>query len=160
MNSPPDVEVPLDAGAARPHRRHQVVQDAIGDGLVKRPLVAIRPQVELPGLELHAERVGDVFDAQGGEVRLPRLRAQAGELRRLEADLVVPLGLGVGKGLEGLAGLRRHGWFRAVMLAGLALVALGGTARAAGVRGSVLLPSELRSARRNPGYWRVENGNV
>jgi plastocyanin len=46
------------------------------------------------------------------------------------------------------------------MLAGLALVALGGTARAAGVRGSVLLPSELRSARRNPGYWRVENGNV
>src|SRR5690242_19967099 len=157
MDPPPDVEVALDTSAARAHRRHQVVQDAIGDGLVKRPLVTIRPEVELPRLELHAERVGDVFDAQGGEVRLAGLRAQAGELRGLEADLVVPLGLGVGKGLEGLAGLRRHGVFRALMLAGLALLALGGTARAAGVRGTVFLPAELRSARRNPGYWRVEN---
>src|SRR5262249_3977432 len=86
-----DVERGIDTGAARADRRHQIVQDAVGDRFVERALVAVRPEIELPGFELDAERVGHVFDADSGEVRLPGLRAEAGELRAVEADDVIAL---------------------------------------------------------------------
>ena len=99
-----DVEVAFDAGAAGVDGGDQVLEDAVGDRLVEGALVAVRPEVELPGLQLDAQPVGDVFDADGGEVGLPGLGAQAGELGRLEADDVVPPRVGVGEGLQGLGG--------------------------------------------------------
>jgi hypothetical protein len=93
-------EVALDRQAARLRRGDEVVDDLVGDGLVERALVAVRPQVELQALELDAQLIRHVADAQRGEVRLARARAQARELRALEADLVIAPGVGVGKRLE------------------------------------------------------------
>jgi len=72
-NATTDVEVTLDAGTPRMNRRHQVVQDAVDDGLVKGTLVAVRPQVQLPRLELDAKLVGHVLDANRGEIGLTGL---------------------------------------------------------------------------------------
>jgi len=79
-NATTDVEVTLDAGTPRMNRRHQVVQDAVDDGLVKGTLVAVRPQVQLPRLELDAKLVGHVLDANRGEIGLTGLGTKAGEL--------------------------------------------------------------------------------
>lgn len=48
----------------------------------------------------------------------------------------------------------------AFALAGGAAVIPATLAQAAPVKGTVTLPAELRSGRRFPGYWRVENGSV
>ena len=81
---PRTLELALDARAPRRDRGHQVVEDAVGDRLVEGALVAVRPEVELPRLELDAELVGHVLDADGGEVGLAGLGAQAGELGAIE----------------------------------------------------------------------------
>lgn len=48
----------------------------------------------------------------------------------------------------------------ALLATAVTVAAGGGAAWAAPVRGSVALPSDLRSGRRHRYYWRVENGNV
>src|SRR3954466_4593813 len=108
VDSAADEEISGDFAAARLQCRDEIVEDPVGDGLVERALVAVAPEVELEALELHAELAGHVADADGREVRLPRHRAEAGELRRLEADLVLAIRLRIGKGLELLGRLRRH----------------------------------------------------
>ena len=52
------LELALDARASGRDRRHQVVEDPVRDRLVERALVAVRPEVELPRLELDAELSG------------------------------------------------------------------------------------------------------
>src|SRR5205814_8196405 len=93
---------------ARLQRAHQVVEDTVGDRLVECSFVAEAPQVELERLQLDAELVGHVGDADGGEIRLARHRAQAGELRALEADFIIPLRLGIRESLEILGRRRGH----------------------------------------------------
>ena len=88
------VEVTLHSHAARCDLRHEVVEDPIRHGLVEVPLVAEGPQIELEALQLDTLGLRHVADADRREVRLPGLRAQTGELRALEVDLVVPLGGG------------------------------------------------------------------
>ena len=80
------LELALDARAPRRDCGHQVVEDPVGDRLVECALVAVRPEIELPRLELDAELVGDVLDADGGEVGLAGLGTEAGELGALELD--------------------------------------------------------------------------
>src|SRR5512137_1136465 len=105
----PDEEVALDLQPAGLQGAHEVVADLVRDPLVEGPLVAEAPEVELQALQLHAELRRHVADADGGEVGLPRERAEAGELRRLHLDLVGAAGIRVGEDLEGPGRLRRHG---------------------------------------------------
>ena len=83
-----------------PAGRHQVVEDAVGRGLVEDPLVAEPQQVVLQRLQLEAGRVGHVADADRAEVGQPGLRTHRRELRADDRDLVVPLGPRVGERLE------------------------------------------------------------
>src|SRR3989304_8351260 len=94
-----------DATPAGIERRHQIVEDRIGDVLMEDAFVAIRPQIELERFRLENLRSGDVLYRDRGEVRLTRGRADAGELVALQADQVVPLRIVVGGGLEFLGGV-------------------------------------------------------
>jgi len=104
-----DVELGGEAHVAGGEGAAEVVEDLVGHGLVEGPLVPEGPDVELEGLELDAQPVRDVLEGEDREVGLASLRAQAGELGNPDADGVVPLGLGVGEGLQFVAGLSRHG---------------------------------------------------
>src|SRR5690349_5738026 len=101
-------EVPFDAHPPRREGAHQIVEHAVDHRLVEVPLVAERPEVELERLELDAFLVGHVADAEGGEVGLTGHRAEAGELRAIEADFVIPRLARVGEGFEVLLRVRRH----------------------------------------------------
>src|SRR5678816_3714651 len=68
---------------------HEIVEDAIGHVLVKGAFVPVRPHVQLDRLELDQVLVGDIGDPNRREVGLAGHRTDAGELRDLEADLVV-----------------------------------------------------------------------
>src|SRR5438477_8292371 len=92
LDSTPNEKIALHFDEARVERANQIVGDAVGDRLVKCALIAIRPEVQLQRLELDAFFIGNVADADRGEVRLPGHRADAGELRRFEVDLVVAFG--------------------------------------------------------------------
>ena len=63
---------------AESHRLDQLVQDLVRDRLVKVPFVAERPEIQLERLELQAEGVRHVANADDGEVGLSRPRAEAG----------------------------------------------------------------------------------
>ena len=115
VNATTDVEVTLDARAPRMNRRHQVVQNTVYDGLVKGTLVAVRPQVQLPRLELDTQSVGHVLDANRGKIGLTRLGTKTSELVRLETDEVVSVRLRVGEAIERL---RWRGAHVAAMIAG------------------------------------------
>jgi hypothetical protein len=108
MDPAADGEVSHHRDAARREQRDEVVEDPVGHRLVEVPFAAKRPQVELQAFELDAAPVGNVADADGREIRLPCHRAQAGELRAVEVDLVVTLGIGVVEPLERLRRLSRH----------------------------------------------------
>ena len=93
LDAAADVEVAFDVEVARVERGDEIVGDPVRDRLVERPFVAIRPEIELQRLQLDALLVRDVADADRGEVRLRRHRTEAGELRRLEGDLVIAFGI-------------------------------------------------------------------
>ncbi len=94
------VERAFDARATRADGCDQVVEDPVGHRFVERAVVTVRPEVQLPGLELDAQGVGDVFDADGGEVGLPGLGADAGELGAVEPDDVIALRLRIHERLQ------------------------------------------------------------
>ena len=98
-----------DAHEARLQFGDEVVEDAVGDGLVETALVTERPDVELEALQFDAFRFGNVIEQDGGEIRLAGFRAQAGEFRNFHVDVEITLRCGVGEGFEGLAGLGAHG---------------------------------------------------
>src|SRR5688572_32867568 len=85
------VEARLELQVARLERAHQVVEDAVGHGLVERAFVAIRPNIKLERFQLHAQAIGNVVEHQRGEIRLTGHRAEAGERRDLHVDPVVAL---------------------------------------------------------------------
>src|ERR1700730_12406477 len=95
MDAATHVEVPCDLTSARFQRPDEIVEDAVGDRLVERALVLVTPEVQLEALHTAAGPTGYVSDPDGGEVGLPGHRADAGELRALEPDLVVPAGAGI-----------------------------------------------------------------
>src|SRR5687767_5289645 len=85
-----DGEVALDGHLERLGRGDEIVEDPVRDVLVEGALVAVAPEVELERLQLDAELIRHVADADRRKVRLPRLRAEARELGAFEADLVAP----------------------------------------------------------------------
>src|SRR5205807_7218082 len=95
LDAAADVEVAFHVEIARLERGDEVVRDPVRDRLVEGAFIAIRPEIELQRLQLDALLIRHVADADGGKVRLRRHRTEAGELRRLEGDLVIALGVGV-----------------------------------------------------------------
>jgi len=89
-----------DAQEARRDRRDEIVEHAIGHGLVECTLVAERVHVEFQALEFDIAPVGHEFQDEAAEIRLPGDRAKAGEFRDLDAHQVVARGAGIGKGGE------------------------------------------------------------
>src|SRR3989304_2215921 len=87
----------------------KVVQDPVGDVLMEGPLVPVRPDVELERLELDQVLVGDVADAEGGEVGLAGAGAEAGKLGDGDVDFVVAVRVRVGDDFELRGRLSRHG---------------------------------------------------
>ena len=87
-----DAEVAFDAHLERCHGCDEIVEDVIRHRLVEGARLAIAPEVELEGLELHAELIRHVADPDGREVGLAGLRTKARELGTLEADLVALAG--------------------------------------------------------------------
>ena len=87
---------------------HHVVEDLVGDRLVKGALITVRPHVELERLELEVLLFGNVVQAERGEVGLTGQRAQAGELGNFNMDQVVSRRLWVGESLEFLGWLAGH----------------------------------------------------
>ncbi len=67
----------------------EIIEDAIGDGLIKDALVAEGLEVELVGFKFDAELVGDVGELDGAEVGLAGDGADGGEFRRDVEDGVV-----------------------------------------------------------------------
>ncbi len=100
LDAAADVEVTFDFQEAGIEQRDEVIRDPVRHCLVERALIAEGPQVQLQRLELDARFIGNVADADRGEVRLPRHRAETGELGRLEEDLVVALRIRVGERLQ------------------------------------------------------------
>jgi putative Ca2+/H+ antiporter (TMEM165/GDT1 family) len=103
------VEVPHHLDPAWCRRRHEIVEDAVGHVLVEGADVPVRPGVELDRPELDEPLVGHVADAEGREVGLAGHRAEAGELRDLERDLIVAVGVRVRHRLELSRRPARHG---------------------------------------------------
>ncbi len=92
-----DIEACCKPKETRMGGRRDVVCDLVRHSLVKRAAIPERPDIQLQGFQLDAEPVCDIFELQGGEIRLAGFRAQAGELRNLHPDGVVPLGRGIRK---------------------------------------------------------------
>src|SRR5947207_1706717 len=103
-------------GRGRRHRRllgpdapHEVVEDAGGDVLVERALLAVAPEVELERFEFDDRLARCVGDRHLCEVWLARHRTDARELRRLAAHLVVAPRMRVGDRDQLLGRARGHG---------------------------------------------------
>jgi len=68
---------------------NNVIKDFIGDGFMECALIPECPHVQLKRLEFYAQCAGDVFDLDGGKIRLACFWAQAGELRHVDADRII-----------------------------------------------------------------------
>src|SRR6266550_5881320 len=99
-----DVEVTDDLHEAGIEQRHEVIEDSIHGGLVEDLPVAKLVDVELQRLEFDQLLVGDVSDADGGEIGESGIGCQAGELGNREVDLVVTLRFVVRDRLQGRLG--------------------------------------------------------
>ena len=108
-NAAAHVEARRQAHETRLDGLDQVVEDAVGDILVKMSLVAKTPDVELQAFQFDAQLVREVIERQHREVRLAGLGAQAGELGDLHVDVEIPPGSGVREGIEGFGRLCAHG---------------------------------------------------
>src|SRR5262249_26825959 len=95
----------------------EIVEYAVGHGLVEGPGVAEGPDVELQALQLDAQPVRHVVENERREVRLARLRAQTGEFRYFHVYPVVPRGLRIGEGGEPPARFCWHLHVRATKIA-------------------------------------------
>src|SRR5581483_9172679 len=71
-------EGPHDLAAPRRARLDEVVEQPIDDRLVEAALGAVALQVELEGLQLDAQLIGDITEGDGAEVGLAGLGTQAG----------------------------------------------------------------------------------
>jgi hypothetical protein len=100
VDATPHVEFRRDAQEARLAGVDQIGEDLVGDGLVKSAPVAVRPQVELEGLEFDAGDVGHILDVDGGKVRLAGLGAEASKFRHPHTDGIVTGYTGVGEGFQ------------------------------------------------------------
>ena len=99
-NPAPNVPIALDLGPPRRDSGNKIVQDAVGDILVECPFVPVGPQVELERFKFDAQLIRDVFDNEMRKIRLAGERTDAGELRSVESDDIVAIGVRIGKRVE------------------------------------------------------------
>ena len=71
-------------------------------------VIAKRPKVELERLQFDTKLIRDVGNFDVSEVRLPSHWAYTGKLWAEKFDNIIPLRLGVGKGLKGRRRTARH----------------------------------------------------
>jgi len=100
VDAPAHQEVALDAHVARFGRADELVEDLVGHRLVEVALVSEAPQVELEGLELHAQLGGHVLDQHGGKVWLAGYRAQTSELWDFHMNMKISTGIRVRKSFQ------------------------------------------------------------
>ena len=77
----------------RIHQGNEVFHDDVDAVFMKIAVVAEAEEVEFQGFAFHHFDVRDVADVDGGEVRLPGHRAEAGELGADEFDEIVVVGM-------------------------------------------------------------------
>lgn len=90
---------------SRLRRCDQIIQDAVGDGFMKRTFVSKGPDVKLQAFQFDTGLIRDVVEIQRGEIRLAGLGAQTGEFRDFHMDVEISAWVRIFKGLEVLAGL-------------------------------------------------------
>lgn len=108
MDSSSHVKIPFDRHPSRPSRLHQVIEDEIRHLLMKVALVSEGPEVEFQAFELHTKLIRDITNAKRGKIRLARPRANAGEFRAIERDLVIPVRIRITESLQLFGRLGRH----------------------------------------------------
>ena len=84
----------------RVKRRHQIVQDHVGDVLMKYAALAVRPDVQLERFTFDNALIGDIFNANSREVRLACQRTDGGKLIGFELDRIAPIWVAIREGFE------------------------------------------------------------
>ena len=102
MDPTADIKIGLDRHPPGPRRLREIIEDLVRDRFMKGTLIAVTPEIKLQALELDAEFIGDVGNADHCEIRLPGLRTEAGKLRAFQVDLILAARLGVPEYLETL----------------------------------------------------------
>ena len=93
---PPRGEGANHPAAPRPAGGHEIVEQAVDDGLIEDALLAVALEVEFQRLQLDTGSRRRVGEGDGAEVGLPRLGAEAGELRADDLNGVIAPGYWLG----------------------------------------------------------------
>lgn len=99
-NPPPHTENSAHLHPAGLHRINKVVENLVRHLFMKRPLIAVRPEIEFVRLQLEAFFVGDIAGVNGGKIGLPRFGAQTGEFGAFAMDDEIALRVWVWKNLD------------------------------------------------------------
>jgi hypothetical protein len=89
-------------------RRDEIVKNSVGHRFMKGALVTKGPDVEFQCLQFDTGLISNILKVQRCKIRLARFGAKAGELRYIDANRVITLGLRVYKGFKRLAWLSSH----------------------------------------------------
>lgn len=79
---------------------HQIVQNAVDDGFIKRMDIAIGSQIQLERFGFQAARIRNVFDKNLGKIRLAGHGAKRREIGAINADGKIPVNIRIGKRLQ------------------------------------------------------------
>jgi hypothetical protein len=109
VQSPSHVELGRQAQESRCQNGDQIVAYPVGYRFVIRAFIAVRPDIELEGLQFNARSIRYVFEKHFSEVGLTGFRAQAGEFRHANPNAYFPIHCGVREGFKQVPG----GLFRA-----------------------------------------------
>lgn len=99
-NSSSDVEFCFDLHLYGAYGIDEVVEYLIGDSFVKVPFFSERPEVKLERLQFNDVGTGLIVNREGRKVGLTSSRAKTGKFRANESYFVLPVGVGIGNGLE------------------------------------------------------------
>jgi hypothetical protein len=100
VNPAAHIPAPGDSHVARFDRLREHVANIVSDLFMKGTDVAKTPHIDFQRFELDTTFVGDVINRDVREIGLPGERAMAGELRNLNVDQIVAIGVGVLEGVE------------------------------------------------------------
>ena len=79
-----------DSRFARRTSSYEIVQDPVRHRFVESALIAVGREIELERLALDAKPIRNVIDVDPREVRLTGHRTKAGEIVRLEMNVIIP----------------------------------------------------------------------
>lgn len=97
MNTAAHQEIPFHFHGAGFYGLCQIIQNLVGYFLMKCPLIAVRPEVKLEGLEFYAESIRNVSDPNRCKIRLSCARTEAGKFRAFKLNFVIPCQLRIWK---------------------------------------------------------------